>query len=244
MNRRSLTTIEIAPSLAWVLPLPIWPSLAIASHALRKTYTLCNRSQTPVKIQKVTLDPSGDKRLVIAGGSCYMGLVLAPQAMCTIEIQATPMAIGVIKQRLRVYHVGHASPLSTELYIPITERGKDTRKPSYLAEETRRMARQRRILEQEGHRHFARVNAREHSEQEPSSSLMAAEGELQNNIRQNPWLNSQRFDGIDPNLNPEPPLNSEARREFDNEQREQEMEKQLRLGNMPRFSSAPKPQGF
>ena len=69
------------------------------------------------------------------------------------------------------------------------------------------------------------------------------EGELQNTILQHPELDNQRFDGVDPNLNPEPPLNTDARREFDNERREQEMEKQLRLGNMPKFNSAPKPQG-
>ena len=101
------------------------------------------------------------------------------------------------------------------------------------------MDRQRRLQEQEGHRRLARVNAREHPDQ--LAEQPAPEGDLQNSILQNPWLNNQRFDGIDPNLNPEPPLNSEARREFDNERREQEMEKQLRLGNMPKFSTAPKP---
>ena len=44
-------------------------------------------------------------------------------------------------------------------------------------------------------------------------------------------------------MNPEPALNTEARREFDNEKREQEKEKQLRLGNMPKFSTAPTPRG-
>jgi len=102
------------------------------------------------------------------------------------------------------------------------------------------MERERRINEQQGHRQLARVHAREHSEQLQQSG---PEGELQNNILQHPELDNQRFDGIDPNLNPEPPLNSEARREYDNERREQEMEKQLRLGNMPKMSTAPKPQG-
>ena len=62
-------------------------------------------------------------------------------------------------------------------------------------------------------------------------------------MAQHPSLDSQRFDGIDPNLNPEPPLNSEARREYDNEKREQEKEKLHRLGLLPKFSTAPKPQG-
>jgi hypothetical protein len=112
------------------------------------------------------------------------------------------------------------------------------KKGSYLIEETDSMDRKRRLVEQDGHRQLARVNARAHNENDQSP---APEGELQNSILQHPWLDAQRFDGIDPNLNPEPPLNTDARREFDNERREQEMEKQLRLGNMPKFSTAPKP---
>lgn len=115
---------------------------------------------------------------------------------------------------------------------------KRKRGDSFLVEETWSMERKRRAIEQDGHRRIARVNAKERSEEEPS---MSPEGELQNNILQHPWLDSPRFDGIDPALNPEPPLNSEARREYDNERREQEMEKQLRLGNMPKMSTAPKP---
>lgn len=115
------------------------------------------------------------------------------------------------------------------------------RKGSYLVEESRSMERKRRLIEQQGHRQLARVNAREHPE--TLESTPAAEGDLQNNILQHPQLDNQRFDGIDPNLNPEPPLNTEARTKYDNERREQEMEKQLRLGNMPKMSNAPKPQG-
>ena len=110
-------------------------------------------------------------------------------------------------------------------------------------DETETMERARRELEQKGHRKYgAKVHAREHHERE-EQKRQSLEGELQNDILQHPALNNQRFDGIDPNLNPEPPLNTDARREYDNEKREQEMEKQLRLGNMPKFSTAPKPQG-
>lgn len=111
---------------------------------------------------------------------------------------------------------------------------------SMLAEETRYMENQRREIEQAGHRQIAYVNVKEHADNEPQ---LGQEAELQNGILQNPWLDNQRFDGVDPDVNPEPPLNSEARREFDNQRREQEMEKQLRLGNMPKFSSAPRPEG-
>lgn len=113
-------------------------------------------------------------------------------------------------------------------------------KGSYLVEESRSMERQRRLIEQQGHRQLGRVNAREHPDEQHAA---APEGDLQNNILQHPELDNQRFDGIDPNLNPEPPLNTEARTKYDNERREQEMEKQLRLGNMPKMSTAPKPQG-
>ncbi|KTC68323.1 putative Smr domain protein [Legionella birminghamensis] len=107
---------------------------------------------------------------------------------------------------------------------------------SYLVDESRAMERKRRLLEQDGHRKMARVHAREHNDEE----MNTPEGELQNSIMQHPLLADQRYDGYDPNVNPEPPLNSEARREFDNEKRKQEQEKQLRLGNMPKFT-APRP---
>lgn len=112
---------------------------------------------------------------------------------------------------------------------------------SLLVDETVEMERERRLVEQQGHRKFGRVNAREHHEKQMQQPGL--ESDLDMAILPNPWLQSQRFDGIDPNLNPEPPLNSEARREFDNQRREQEMEKQLRMGLMPRFTTAPTPKG-
>lgn len=115
------------------------------------------------------------------------------------------------------------------------------REGSFLVSETKAMERKRRLAEQQGERQLGSVKAREHSEVETKNN--GPEGELQNTILQHPELDNQRFDGIDPNLNPEPPLNSAARREFDNEQREQEKEKQLRLGNMPKFTTAPTPRG-
>lgn len=111
---------------------------------------------------------------------------------------------------------------------------------SYLVEETRAMDRKRRLMEQDGERRIAKVQAREHPDAVVNNSPEEA---AQNGMLQHPELDNQRFDGVDPNLNPEPPLNSEARREFDNEKREQEMEKQLRLGNTLKYSSAPVPRG-
>lgn len=84
---------------------------------------------------------------------------------------------------------------------------------SILVDETSSMMREQRNQEQQGHRSLARVNERNHTEREQNK--VAPEGEPQNSILQHPDLDGQRFDGVDPNLNPEPPLNSEARREFD-----------------------------
>ncbi len=105
-----------------------------------------------------------------------------------------------------------------------------------LIDETRAMSNDQREDEQQGHRRFARVHARERFDDEPTS---APEGEMQNDIPQNPWLDSQRFDGIDPSLNPNPPLNTEARREYDNLQNEKKLQYQLQNGLTP--SSVPKP---
>lgn len=107
--------------------------------------------------------------------------------------------------------------------------------PSRYAEETKAMDNARRDQEQSGHRKLGvKVHALERiADEQPSPE----EGlEVQSGIEINPLLaDNQRFDGIDPTVNPEPALNTDARREFDNERREQEMEKQLRLGNMPQM---------
>ncbi len=127
--------------------------------------------------------------------------------------------------------------------LDVHSQGRTVRAPhdpeSYLSEETQKMNNQRRDIERQGERQFAKVNAKEHSDEE----LQATAGdELQHDLLQHPWFEGQRFDGIDDNT-PEPALNSAARKDFDNARREQEMEKQLRLGLAPgpKFSSTPKP---
>ena len=227
-------------TLSWVLPNPIWNNLVLRTKSLTKTYVLHNVGRYPVTISAVNLLPGGDERIKIVGGHWAVGLTVLPGEKATVDLQATPKSLGEINQVLRIQHTGVGESLRVTIAFKVTDLPSRNR-GTYLIDETTTMDRQRRIAEQEGHRRIARVHAREHPEgvqQQPS-----LEGELQNSILQNPWLDSQRFDGIDPNLNPEPPLNSEARREFDNERREQEMEKQLRLGNMPRFNPTPKPPG-
>jgi len=116
--------------------------------------------------------------------------------------------------------------------------------PSRYAAETKTMENARRDKEQAGHRKFGvKVHALERINDETPS--VEAGLEIQSSLEVNPLLaDSQRFDGIDPTVNPEPALNTDARREFDNEKRDQEMEKQLRLGNMPQMGRQfnPKPE--
>lgn len=137
------------------------------------------------------------------------------------------------------------SALNSELGSASSGSGSTRRTPysketdSYLQEESKKMQNQRREIEQKGERQFARVNVQEHSDEELQHE---AGDELQSDLLQHPWFQGQRFDGIDDNT-PEPALNSSARKDFDNARREQEMEKQLRLGLAPgpKFSSTPKP---
>ena len=244
MNKHRLINASEIAGLAWMLPFPFWPALKIGSRPFKHTYVCSNQSSVPIQIMRLSIEPGNDDRIGFVGGSAHAGLVLLPQTSCTIELQIIPSKLGNGQQILTVQHDGGSSPLWTEINFAVVEQRDARPKTTYLADDTVYLDRQRRLIEQDGHRHYARVNAREHGPEQSTVQNLALEGEEQNNILQNPWLNSQRFDGIDPNLNPEPPLNTEARREFDNERREQEMEKQLRLGNMPKMSSAPKPQGF
>lgn len=105
-------------------------------------------------------------------------------------------------------------------------------------EEIVRLAAIRRQLEQAGHRRYARVNVRFKPESVPSQGY----GPRQT-LKQHPWLITQRFDGIDKSLSADPRYHPDAAREFENEMREQEKEKQLRLGNAPgrRFDPRPSP---
>lgn len=124
-------------------------------------------------------------------------------------------------------------------------KGKRSRSGSYLVEETATMAREQREAEQQGHRKLARVNAREHHPEEQHQA--ALEGDMHNQILEHPELaNNQHYAGIANTLSV-PDQNTDARLKFDNEKREQDKEKNLRLenalglGSTPKFS--PKPGG-
>lgn len=244
MSVRKLKSTYSSGTLVWILPQPIIPAIPLGSKSGRYTYTLRNNSDVPVTIESVDFVPGHEPRIRIVGGTCQRAAQISPHASASIILEVNPITPGVVQQTLRVQHRGFGPPLWVDIVFTVLDA--PTRKrvtDSYLTDETWLMDRQRRLAEQEGHRRLAKVHAREHPAQDPSLNPVP-EGELQNSILQNPWLDSQRFDGVDPNLNPEPPLNTEARREFDNARREQEMEKQLRLGNMPKFSPGVKPRPY
>lgn len=99
---------------------------------------------------------------------------------------------------------------------------------SYLVEDTTRMERMRRELEQQGHRRKAMVNARHHSEE----NQVSVEEDKEVSLQAHPFLN-QRHDGQ--------AVTRDQLIKLENEIRDQNREKQLRLGNMPQFSNSPKP---
>lgn len=115
------------------------------------------------------------------------------------------------------------------------------RQRSILVDETRGMAREQREAEQEGQRRLAKVHTREHPDEDVRPNT--PDGEIQNNMAHHPdpIFNSQRFDGTDSTLNPAPDLNTEARLKYDNERREQEIEKQERLENALGLGKSKKP---
>lgn len=235
------TLVHRAGALVWVPPDVVWNDIALSKTAIIQTYTVVNISDKPVTIKTVELTPGNDTRIFVSGGTCSEGVVIKPKQTLFVHVSVNPNLLGAISQTLEIRHNGFGFPLRSAISFKVHQLiyPGSTSNDSFLVEETTSMDRNRRLMEQEGHRRVSRVNAREHSE---SLQANGPENDAQNTILQNPWLNSQRFDGVDPNLNPEPPLNSDAKREFDNERRDQSQEKQLRLGNMPKFSTAPKPQ--
>lgn len=109
---------------------------------------------------------------------------------------------------------------------------------SYLVDETFLMEQQRRLEEQNGHRHYAKVNAIEHFEQDRAA--VAPEGELQNDIKdEHPYLQTQLNDGTDVNLNRIPAMNTAAKEKYDKAKEEQKNELQHRLGLSMKYKSTP-----
>ncbi len=111
---------------------------------------------------------------------------------------------------------------------------------SFLSEETSFMEQARREEEKRGHSSFGKVHHKEHADPTQQSQAGIEEG-VQNNIKGHPELQKQTYDGADPDVNVVPALNTTARTEYDNAKREQQHELQMRLGNMPKMGTAPKP---
>lgn len=108
--------------------------------------------------------------------------------------------------------------------------GDSGQRTTYLLEETEWMAYERRALEQQVERLLAQVEERKKPQRQQGN-----EAGVEQRMKQHPLLDSQRFDGIDPSLNPAPFGLQEAEIAFENAQREQQQEQQLRLGLAPQM---------
>lgn len=118
-----------------------------------------------------------------------------------------------------------------------SNKGDDT----YLSADSKKMMRQQRMLEQQGHRHLARVNAREHPDEPRESSGLEAGME---GLQGHPYLDRQIFDGADPNLSANPPNDPKAREEWRQEREndlQNRLERQHKLGHQPRSTPTPRP---
>ena len=120
-------------------------------------------------------------------------------------------------------------------------RGKRKRSDSILPDETESMDRKRRLVEQQGHRHLAKVHAREHPEGEQPAGEQLQQGPLEH-----PFLKDLQYqDGMPPTLSSLPYADPEVRRKYANEKDKQKQAQELRLNltNAPKFSSTPRPRG-
>ncbi|ARG96746.1 hypothetical protein B6N58_03165 [Legionella micdadei] len=113
---------------------------------------------------------------------------------------------------------------------------------SILKDETWQMENQRRLEEKNGHRKLGvKVHEREHYEPQQAAGL---EEDLQNGIKEHPFLDNPYFDGIANNENPNPHLSTrEVLTKFENERREQDLQHKLKLGLVaaPKFNPNPNP---
>lgn len=105
--------------------------------------------------------------------------------------------------------------------------------PSIFGKETKSMAHARHLQEQAGHRGLG-ISVHSETPNLDESQASQEQGlEIESSLRANPLLDSQRFDGFDPASNPEPAMNTEARKKYDEVKEQQKLELQMRLGLSP-----------
>jgi len=113
---------------------------------------------------------------------------------------------------------------------------------SYLVEETDSMMFAQRHDEQDGKALLGKVHRREHQEKLGQTNSLASEA-TQDQTPSHPDLQSQLYDGMDPNLNIDPTNNPIAKIDLENELREQQLEHQKQLGLQPGHKFTLKPPG-
>jgi len=125
----------------------------------------------------------------------------------------------------------------------------DRRKPTdttMLADDTVVRMNKQRLMVQDSLRQQTGMSviARERDIEEEPKADFAEEAQHGQGLQEHPFLDKQQYDGIDPSVNPAPPLSdADARREYDNARNEQQLQHQLKLGLQPGKSFDPKPSG-
>ena len=231
--------------ISWMLPIPKLEPLILGKNPVTLTYTIVNNSSDWVEIKKVGLDGSDDPRILMVGGTCKKGLHLEPQKLCTIDVQISPLALGALQQILYVQHSGKHSPLWLEIssVVMMTPLTTDSNN-SFLIQDTPDMENARRVQEQKGHKKFGKVHASDRN-LAYTSPEHGMENANQAQVKQHPYFaQNQRYDGVENKITPDPTNNPDAQKKYQEKQEEQELAKQLRLGNTTKFTTTPTPKPY
>jgi hypothetical protein len=225
----------------WIQPTPSIEPLILGKSPITVTYTMVNHGTKWIKIKAIGLEGEDDPRIHISGGTCKNGLNLEPNKFCTVEVTINPIAIGMLQQILYVQHSGIDSPLWIDLATIITAKPiEQGAQKSFLVKDSVEMENNRRLIEQEGHKQFAQVHARERKI--PSSAPEQSLEQQNSMMKQHPYFaQNQRYDGIENNINPDPVNNPNAQEKYQEAQEEQDLAKQLRMGKQPEFTNTYKP---
>ncbi len=217
--------------------------MVLGQQALTFVYTLVNEGTRAVDVNAMGLEPDDDPRVVITGGTCRVGLVVKPQKQCSIEIMIHPQRLGLIKQVLYVHCVGEDAPTWIELMGIVTLPTNHQEQGSFLVKETQSMYDDFRTKEQEQQQRWTTFEQRRTRGGAPAVSL--EHGQMQQ-MKTHPYFaDSQRFDGVEPNVSPNPANNPKGQETFQQEQENQLEAKAERLGysfsNTPKFNPKPQP---
>ena len=117
---------------------------------------------------------------------------------------------------------------------------------TYLADDTIERENQRRPKEQEGLRRLSGMSVKGHDRKAPTESAdIGLEQQMGSGLEEHPMLDKQQFDGIDSSVDPIPTNITDPKLldEIREQQRELQLQKDIKLGLAKKRDTAPRPSG-